>query len=920
MKRNTSTFDTARSLTPMPADAGGPHLAIVLPVFKHSILFDEAIRAALAQQTALDFRIVIVNDGCPFEETHIAALEHARAHPDRIVYLRQPNGGLSAARNAGIDFALKTWPSVQAIYLLDADNRLFPHALQRAWNALMDDPQAGWAYPDVDMFGAEINVCTGGPYSVLKHMFENYCEAGSLVRADMCRAGLRFDERMKLGFEDWDFWLQAVEAGWVGRHVPTMGLRYRKRPESMLSNSERDRIEILSYMRRKHKALYNHGAILALEQREAPRYGIFFGNANEVLLTTDPLDVGETLRWQDFIDRFMQSWAEPQHAYCPNFLVFTTSEFLFALDDVRLLHWTLWRLEDALQNGASVAGVTLDPGDGSGRLRVETAPVGTRQELIRQAKLIMMPRRLLQDCIADGSANWLSSIAENTPLPPTAILSIKADRESMREVPAVGAVSILLRAFFEARDLHHAGHHYTKGRWRPVESIPRSDLFYAARELLRVRTLVPFVPKAAGDRHIGFVLPLCSFGGVEKVALNLARAMAAQGWHPHLFVMASQEVANIHELRDVFETVSFLDDPACGRYDPTTRYFGTGFSSWVREGDHRRALGLMMAMDAVVNCHSVEAHALMAELRRAGILTFAHLHLVDRGRLHEPTGIPYQVIAYEHSYQGLLVISRQLYDWCRAMGVPEGKLVYAPNAPSYELDEEIVARIRGARGTRRGPSLRVAFIGRLDRQKGLDRLEALVNLTLDSVPEIQWRVVGGVVLDDEDSEAAAERLRPHIHPVARTPEELTEHLAWADLLVMPSYFEGVPLMLLEAMRLGVVPIATRVGAIHEIIEDGQTGFLVRDGALHSVVGEMSRRIAQLHRERGRLQAMSAATADRSEGRVWDRAARALIGALDRLTRGGAANPAGEGAPPHDETRPQPPVERQVTKRQEELTL
>src|SRR3546814_6220117 len=167
--------------------------------------------------------------------------------------------------------------------------------------------------------------------------------------------------------------------------------------------------------------------------------------------------------------------------------------------------------------------------------------------------------------------------------------------------------------------LHHAGHQYTKGRWRPVESIRRSDLFYAARELLRVRTLVPFVPKAAGDRHIGFVLPLCSFGGVEKVALNLARAMAAQGWHPHLFVMASQEVANIHELRDVFETVSFLDDPVCGRYDPTTRYFGTGFSSWVREGDHRRALGLMMAMDAVVNCHSVEAHALMAEIGRAHV-------------------------------------------------------------------------------------------------------------------------------------------------------------------------------------------------------------------------------------------------------------------------------------------------------------
>src|SRR3546814_10517349 len=59
---------------------------------------------------------------------------------------------------------------------------------------------------------------------------------------------------MRLGFEDWDFWLQAIGLGYVGRHVESMGLRYRKRPESMLSNSERDRSEILGYMRRKHRS------------------------------------------------------------------------------------------------------------------------------------------------------------------------------------------------------------------------------------------------------------------------------------------------------------------------------------------------------------------------------------------------------------------------------------------------------------------------------------------------------------------------------------------------------------------------------------------------------------------------------------------------------------------------------------------
>ncbi len=51
---------------------------------------------------------------------------------------------------------------------------------------------------------------------------------------------MRFDETMREGFEDWDFWLQAIAAGFVGRHLPRAGFQYRKRMESMLAESERN--------------------------------------------------------------------------------------------------------------------------------------------------------------------------------------------------------------------------------------------------------------------------------------------------------------------------------------------------------------------------------------------------------------------------------------------------------------------------------------------------------------------------------------------------------------------------------------------------------------------------------------------------------------------------------------------------------
>ena len=105
------------------------------------------------------------------------------------------------------------------------------------------DPEVGWVYPNIDMFGQEWNSDYSGEYSVLRHLEENICEAGSLVRRAVFERGARFDESMRLGFEDWDFWLGAIERGFRGKHLENFGFRYRRRPESMLSDSERDRLK-----------------------------------------------------------------------------------------------------------------------------------------------------------------------------------------------------------------------------------------------------------------------------------------------------------------------------------------------------------------------------------------------------------------------------------------------------------------------------------------------------------------------------------------------------------------------------------------------------------------------------------------------------------------------------------------------------
>ena len=63
-----------------------PQLAVVIPVYKHSVLLEEAVISALNQETEFALVIVIVNDGCPMAETHQACLDFVAAAPDRVIW------------------------------------------------------------------------------------------------------------------------------------------------------------------------------------------------------------------------------------------------------------------------------------------------------------------------------------------------------------------------------------------------------------------------------------------------------------------------------------------------------------------------------------------------------------------------------------------------------------------------------------------------------------------------------------------------------------------------------------------------------------------------------------------------------------------------------------------------------------------
>ncbi len=68
--------------------------------------------------------------------------------------------------------------------------------------------------------------------------------------------------------------------------------------------------------------------------------------------------------------------------------------------------------------------------------------------------------------------------------------------------------------------------------------------------------------------------------------------------------------------------------------------------------------------------------------------------------------------------------------------------------------------------------------------------------------------------------------RSTIEPPKLTPEELNECYGWADVVLVVSRWEGLPLTILEAMRLGAVVCTTAVGAVAEAVSHKETGFLL----------------------------------------------------------------------------------------------
>ena len=210
-------------------------VSVIIPAYNVAPYIAEALESLFAQ-TRRNFEAIVINDGST-DETE----EKLGPYRDRIVYIKQKNGGVMAARNAGLRVARGRY-----VALLDGDDLWAPKFLETLVGMLESDESLSVAYPNAVFLGSPNysgrlyqEVFPATEPVTFDRVLQRKCHIfGSLVmrREALDDVGL-FDETLEgQGAEDFELWLRMLQRGHRFKFTTESLAKYRWRHDS-LSNT-----------------------------------------------------------------------------------------------------------------------------------------------------------------------------------------------------------------------------------------------------------------------------------------------------------------------------------------------------------------------------------------------------------------------------------------------------------------------------------------------------------------------------------------------------------------------------------------------------------------------------------------------------------------------------------------------------------
>ena len=229
-------------------------ISIIIPCFNSGETLERTINSVY-NQTWKNKEIILVNDGSSDEYT----LEIIKKLKDNlyIKVLNQENLGLPSARNNGANYA-----SGNFLYFIDSDDWLELDALELMYQFYKLNNQDGFVFSDIIIEG-KINKIIKKEYNFFEQLFLNQLPYSIFISRENWNKYGGYDEKMKLGYEDWEFNIRLGSNNQYGLRLPKPLFHYTVSNSGMLlSKTSKYHAQIVFYIMNKNKEIYKFKNLL----------------------------------------------------------------------------------------------------------------------------------------------------------------------------------------------------------------------------------------------------------------------------------------------------------------------------------------------------------------------------------------------------------------------------------------------------------------------------------------------------------------------------------------------------------------------------------------------------------------------------------------------------------------------------------
>lgn len=201
-------------------DLAVPKISVIVTCYQQADLLSFALES-IVKQTFSSWECIIVNDGSPDDTEKVA--KRWLAKDSRFKYIKQPNGGLSSARNTGIDHA-------RSIYVmpLDADDSFPNNALEEVYNVFSNHKDVDFVFGNYTQFDKETNqkqeincekISENGQINI-QELMKNWM----LLGTSPCKKALwhkvnGYALKYSNTVQDMDFWIKALKLNAKGFYI-----------------------------------------------------------------------------------------------------------------------------------------------------------------------------------------------------------------------------------------------------------------------------------------------------------------------------------------------------------------------------------------------------------------------------------------------------------------------------------------------------------------------------------------------------------------------------------------------------------------------------------------------------------------------------------------------------------------------------